>query len=427
MQNAREFLPKLARVYPAAAQNEQIDSRTGVAPSADRDASADRICCPVQHGQKTGRHYPYTSRRLPPRSDLMQTRQALTTFPLIPDDGIHTDSRLRKTPRLEITATFHMPRSTGSANIPGKQGAAAPASTPLWRRVLFRPKTLVAMAAAAAIGLLVPLGRQITPALASRPEFQLTPATVTLPPAPAWIPQNLAGQVFNTAGLGDTLSLLDPTVCERVAAAFHTHPWIERVVSVQKRWPARIVVDVIYREPVAMVRGIDGFYPVDRHGILLPARDFSALDVQAFPVIEQVTSAPVGRLGEAWGDPAVTAAARLAEVLLQNADQTHNWWQLLNLAAIVVPQNVTLPESADELQFELRTKGGSRILWGRGPDSRNPAELNVTGKLQRLRELHTRYGSPDGKRDQWLIDIRPLQGIDRRMLSASRKTDSSRN
>jgi hypothetical protein len=113
----------------------------------------------------------------------------------------------------------------------------------------------------------------------------------------------VAGQVFSTTGLGEQLSLLDPTVSERVAAAFHTHPWIERVISVQKRWPARLVVDVIYREPVAMVRGIDGFYPVDRHGILLPARDFNARDVQTFPVIEQVTSAPAGRLGKTWATP----------------------------------------------------------------------------------------------------------------------------
>lgn len=357
----------------------------------------------------------------------MQTTMPRATFPLIPADEIHTGSRLQKTVFPEITACFHMPRSPGSVNTASKPGAATPASTPLWRRVLFRPKTLVCLAVATAVGLLIPLYQRLSPALASRPEFQLTPATVTLPPAPAWIPQNLAGQVFSTTGLGEQLSLLDPSVSERVAAAFHTHPWIERVISVQKRWPARIVVDVIYREPVAMVRGIDGFYPVDRHGILLPARDFNARDVQTFPVIEQVTSAPAGRLGETWGDPAVTAAARLAEVLLQNADESHSWWQLLNLAAIVVPRNVTLPESTDELQFELRTKGGSRILWGREPRTSNPAELNVTGKLQRLRELHTRYGSPDSQRDQWLIDIRPLQGIDRRMLSAARNADSRRN
>lgn len=320
-----------------------------------------------------------------------------------------------------------MPRQTGPTAPPGKPAASLPTQAPLWRRTLFKPRTLALLALLTAAGLAAPLLNRVGPTLAVRPEFQLTPADITLPPAPAWIPHDLAAQVFKTAGLGENISLLDATASEKVAAAFHTHPWIERVVTVQKRWPARIVVDAIYREPVAMVRGIDGFYPVDRHGILLPARDFNASDVQKFPVIEQVTSTPVGRLGEAWGDPTVAAAARLAEVLLQNADQTHTWWQLLNLAAIVAPRNVTLPDATDELQFELRTKGGSRILWGREPATSNPAELDVTGKLLRLRELHSRYGSPDSLRDQWLIDIRPLQGIDRRILSAARSPESVQN
>jgi hypothetical protein len=320
-----------------------------------------------------------------------------------------------------------MPRHTGPSVSTSKPAASLPAQAPLWRRILFRPRILALLTLLTVGGFAAPLLQKVGPALAARPEFQLTPADITLPPAPAWIPRDLAEQVFRTAGLGHSLSLLDATASERVAAAFHTHPWIERVVTVQKRWPARIVVDAIYREPVAMVRGVDGFYPVDRYGILLPARDFSASDVQRFPVIEQVTTAPVGRLGEAWGDPTVAAAARLAEVLLQNADQSHNWWQLLNLAAIIAPRNVTLPDSTDDLQFELRTKGGSRILWGREPDTSNPAELDVTGKLQRLRELHSRYGSPDSLRDQWLIDIRPLQGIDRQILSAQRSTDSVQN
>ncbi|MFN9235132.1 MAG: cell division protein FtsQ/DivIB, partial [Planctomyces sp.] len=308
-----------------------------------------------------------------------------------------------------------------------KPVASLPTQAPLWRRILFRPRTLALLALITAAGLAMPMLRNVGPALAARPEFQLTPADITLPPAPAWIPRDLANQVFKTAGLGEQLSLLDSAASEKVAAAFHTHPWIERVVTVQKRWPPRIVVEAVYREPVAMVRGVDGFYPVDRHAVLLPARDFSAGDVQKFPVIEQVTTTPAGRLGEAWGDPTVAAAARLAEVLLQKADQSHNWWQLLNLAAIVAPRNVTLPDSTDDLQFELRTRGGSRILWGREPETSNPAELDVTGKLQRLRELHSRYGSPDSLRDQWLIDIRPLQGVDRSILSAQRSSESARN
>ena len=32
-----------------------------------------------------------------------------------------------------------------------------------------------------------------------------------------------------------------------------------------------------------MVKGVDGYYPIDRHGILLPARDFSDADIENIP------------------------------------------------------------------------------------------------------------------------------------------------
>jgi len=51
MQNAREFLPKHTRVYPATAQNEQIDNRNGDAPPDGPDVSVGRICCSAQDGQ----------------------------------------------------------------------------------------------------------------------------------------------------------------------------------------------------------------------------------------------------------------------------------------------------------------------------------------------------------------------------------------
>ena len=320
-----------------------------------------------------------------------------------------------------------MPRLPKSPATNATPVAAPAAGPPTWQRALRKPRFLILLAAPLAIAAAVTSFRHISPILVSRPEYRIHPAEVILPPAPAWIPRNLAEQVFNSSGLGTHLSLLDPTVSERVAAAFHSHPWIERVVSVQKRWPSRIVVDAVYRQPVAMVRGIDGFYPIDHSGILLPARDFSDTDVQQFPVIEQVTSNPLGRLGEPWGDPAVAAAAKLAEVLLQKADEQRNWWQLLNLAAIVVPRNVTLPDSAEELQFELRTKGGSRILWGRSPEARHPGEIDLTRKLQRLRELHSRFGNPDNQQDQWQIDIRSWQGVRRDILSSAPAKDSIKN
>ena len=272
-------------------------------------------------------------------------------------------------------------------------------------------------AAVAMTIVMIPVLARRMPNLNDRPEYRIGAEQVSISTPPNWIPPDLAQQVFVRAGLEKNQSLLDATLSERVAAAFHTHPWIQEVRSVRKTYPARIHVDVVYREPVAMVKGVDGYYPIDRHGILLPARDFSDADIERYPVIERVASVPMGKLGESWGDPAVSGAAELAATLNAKREGKDSWWRELELSAILMPRRVALIENADELEYELRTKGGSEILWGRGPNSRHPGELAVAQKLQRLSEYHRDYGGFDDAHGPYRIDIRPWQGIDRGILA----------
>lgn len=292
------------------------------------------------------------------------------------------------------------------------------------RKWLFQPRQL-AVAAVLAVGmLLIPVVVRSLPELSGRTEYLVGPEQVSITAPPRWIPPDLTQQVFERAGLAARESLQDPTLSERMAAAFHTHPWIEKVISVRKSFPTRIVVDLVYREPVAMVRGVDGHYPVDRRGVLLPARDFSDSDVERFPIIEGVASVPMGNLGESWGDPAVTGAAELAAVLNRQSPQGRSHWQELELSSILVPRRVALTENADDLQYELRTAGGSQILWGRGPDSKHPGELTVAQKIQRLTDFREAYHGFDDQHGPWQIDIRPWQGIQRGVL-ARESTESS--
>ncbi len=280
----------------------------------------------------------------------------------------------------------------------------------------FQPRQLMATAFIGLCLLLIPVVIRRLPNLNDRPEYHVGPDQVIVTKPPRWIPPDLTKQVFERAGLSQHESLQDPSLSERVAAAFHTHPWIQKVVSVRKSFPARVHVEVIYREPVAMVRGIDGHYPIDRFGILLPARDFSDSDVDRFPVIERVASVPVGKLGEPWGDPVVAGAAELAAVLNKHREGKC-WWKDLDLASILVPRRVALTDSSDELQYELRTTGGSEILWGRGPSSPHPGELTVAQKLQRLSDFQNDYGGFDDPHGPYQIDIRPWQGIQRGVLA----------
>lgn len=280
------------------------------------------------------------------------------------------------------------------------------------RARLFRPVPLCILAGASFLLVMTPVIRRSLPDLSGRPEYQLTLEQLSLTPAPAWIPQDIVEQVFDRAELSARQSLQDDLLTERVAAAFHTHPWIERVVSVRKSWPPRLQVEVIYREPVAMVRGVDGFYPIDRNGVLLPSQDFSPSDVERYPVIERVASVPLGKLGEAWGDPAVSEAAQIASVLLEKKEG-RTWWQRLELAGIQVPRHVAMVSETDDMEFQLRTKGGSEILWGRSPSSDHPGELTIAQKLQRLEDFQSHYGGMDDEHGPYQIDIRPWQGIQR--------------
>ncbi len=198
-------------------------------------------------------------------------------------------------------------------------------------RKWLRPRRLVLLALVASVWICLPVISRHLPSLNDRPEYRVGPDQVTINPAPRCVPPDLVRQVFARAEFGESQSLLDETLSERVAAAFYTHPWIENVSYVRKTFPARLQVEVIYREPVAMVKGFGGYYPIDKHGVLLPPEDFTVADIERYPVIERVSSVPSGGLGQPWGDPVVHGAAELASVLLQPGPDTEPRWTQFGL------------------------------------------------------------------------------------------------
>jgi hypothetical protein len=273
---------------------------------------------------------------------------------------------------------------------------------------------------AAVVGLLALVTPRLVnhlPDLSGLPAYRVTSDSIVLNTPPRWVPPDLADQVFESCGLSNSESLQDPTLSERIAAAFHTHPWVARVVSVRKSFPSRIQVELEYREPVAMVKGVDGFYPIDCRGVLLPASDFSGADVERFPLIEGVASVPNGRLGEPWGDPAVSGAAELAQFLNRAMPGSESRWKFLNLAAIQVPRHVALNENDAALEYQLRTQGGSRILWGHAPSASLPHEVSAESRALRLADFHRDFGGFDDEHGPYEIDVRPWDGVGRSTIA----------
>lgn len=276
-------------------------------------------------------------------------------------------------------------------------------------RWVFRPMPLTIAAVLSTVWLCWPMVQQKLPTLDDREEYRIGVDQIVISPAPRWVPVDLVQRVFARADFGDSLSLQDPMVSEKIALAFHTHPWIEQLKRVRKSFPAKITVDVVYREPVAMVQVVGGGYlPIDKFGHLLPDEDFSPADIDRYPIIANVTSIPIRR-GESWGDAAVVGAAELAAVLTKKNDGEQSWWRALELKAILAPQQVAIGKDAANLQYRLVTAGGSQILWGRSPATRHPAELKVGQKLERMAEYHRSYNGFDAAPAPVVIDIRDWQ------------------
>jgi len=249
------------------------------------------------------------------------------------------------------------------------------------------------------------------PDLQSRPEYRMPFTAIELSPEPSGaIPVDLVAQVQRQRDFSETGSILDRTLAKRLAAEFRQHAWIESVREVRMTYPPRIVVEVTYRRPVALVSSKTGFYPIDPEGVLLPPADFSPRDVERYPVVRNVRSVPAGPAGIAWGDPVVFASARLADTLFRD-------WPELQLEAIIAPKPMQADVNPADLTFDLAAKGGSKIVWGRAPGSGHPGELTAVQKIGRLHKYLGEFGGFGEPRGPYEIDIRHWQEITRRPLN----------
>lgn len=272
----------------------------------------------------------------------------------------------------------------------------------------FRPLPLAKLAFAVGLVVFFPYLIQRLPNLSARPEYRLSTKEIRLVPAPERpIPVNLLEQIRLQNHLPRELSLLDPGLCEKLGTAFARHPWVARVVSVQKSFPAQVTVTLEYRRPVAMVQVKGGRIPIDAAGTVLPSEDFGVADVVNYPTIRQAGSSSLVRQGGRFKHPGLYGAVQLAELLGAK-------WNSLGLEAIELPRIQDGTQAADDIQLQLQAKVGSSILWGRAPGTDHPGELTAEQKVARLEKYLSEFGAFDRPNGPYEIDIRHWQEITRR-------------
>ena len=249
--------------------------------------------------------------------------------------------------------------------------------------------------------------------------FQISPARIQVTALPDWIESDVVAQVLRDGSL-DNASLLDPEITIQIAQSFQMHSWVEKVRRVSKHPDGRVLVELDYRRPVAMVEVEGGLLPVDREGVLLPPDDFSATAARRFARIAVGETRPLGQVGTPWGDPRVIGAARIAAAFGES-------WRELGLYRIeALPTSAANPSQGNPL-FELYTRQHVRIRWGHAPDEETRGEALAAEKFARLFEYIQTSGPLDAVDGPAEVDLRDPKEISvvprtaaRRVLRESR-------
>lgn len=219
--------------------------------------------------------------------------------------------------------------------------------------------------------------------------YSLRLENLTVTPKPEWIRSDVAEEVYQSNRL-DRLSLLDPRANAAIAQAFETHHWVKSASRVSKGVGGKVMVDLVYRRPIAMIyvehdvpdgavtRKAAGFLPIDSEGTMLPTQsDFGSEDVLKYFVIYAQAARPAGEVGMPYGDARILEALSLCQFLEPYREQ-------YGLEVIEIHQD-RLASGPSPWSLTIFTRDKRReILWGHAPRIEQSGELPADEKLKRL-------------------------------------------
>jgi hypothetical protein len=282
-------------------------------------------------------------------------------------------------------------------------------------RWLYRPPVLILMAMICSAPIVYGYISKYLPEIGNLQQYQITADQIVVEHAPDYLPSSFTSDVIEHAGLKFPLSLWEPKLAEKLAQSAKAHPWTDKVNKITVSPHAGIRLDLVFRIPVALVKTNSGYYPVDRDGTLLPPRDFNPELISSYPLISNVMTIPQGPEGTNWGDLSVTGAARLAEFMTPNGD-LNKYWKTLGFQEIMIPRlDHAVIEIAD-VEYRLKTRGGSEILWGLSPGVKTTQQPTAEQKLLKLLKYYEDFGSFEAPRGPYEIDFRHWTETYRRPL-----------
>jgi cell division septal protein FtsQ len=273
------------------------------------------------------------------------------------------------------------------------------------RRFRIRPRVWACLAILVGVGLAAHfLWLRTAPTLARDPQYVLAADRIQVTPQPPWIRTDIKSQVLRDSGLAGNVSVLDDwdTLAKRIKDAFELHPWIASVERITRKLPSSLDIELKYRRPVAAVESSDlsgvMLLPIDDHAVRLPEGDLTQVERQYLPRVSGITGRP--RVGDAWDDPRVIGGAKLAA-------QLADVWQQLRLVEILASPQSSMRDDKSLYSFEIRTTGGTRIIWGATPGQESSlGDSPFIQKRQRLLDYAAQHGKLESIDGPEVLDVR---------------------
>lgn len=230
--------------------------------------------------------------------------------------------------------------------------------------------------------------------------YRLLVENIATNPAPEWVRSDVVADAFARGGLADS-SLLDEKLTAHVAHAFALSPWVKEVASVKKLPLGKVQVELVYREPVAMVEviladGSGGLIFLDAEGTILPTEDFRPIDASKYLRVAAANArVPSAKPGTRWGDASIERAAGLAAALRSKREP----WSLYRMV---------LPTRPGE-SVRIVSRNGAEIVWGALPGQGAGEEASYLVKLERIATITDNRGL-SGADGTLSFDVRAKEG-----------------
>jgi hypothetical protein len=251
------------------------------------------------------------------------------------------------------------------------------------------------------------------------PTHQVSAGSLRLVKGPAWMTPAVLAELdvaLLDPAFPQRFSLLDDGVLRRIAAAYESCVWVERVERIVKRDPRAdlsrppLEIHLKFRRPAVFVESRGGFCLIDAAGVRLPGVYVEPRlgGVELLVVSGAGSERP--DVGQVWSDARVDAGVRVAEAVALKRRQ-------FRLASIDV-SNVGGRRDPRETEVALLTAKGTRIKWGKAPTA-DAALLQEKTPEEKVAYLDFVYKHMNGQVDGVLayIDI-PNEAVRRRPSGA---------